>query len=152
MAVVSTGNGTAVDVAEIPWMPMQPRDGSAPRSFAKVLHIDEARNLVVLLNKTVKGTKLPEHVHTCDALTYTLSGSWAYRDLELGAGTFAAEPVGTEHAPEYAEDTEAIIIFVGDSRELLQTKLPDGRVVSSSIDMFIELRRLQEEAMSAQGR
>lgn len=147
MAVVSS-NGTAVDVAEIPWMPMQPRDGSAPRSYAKVLHIDERRNIVVLLNRTVKGTVLPEHVHTCDALSYTLNGRWAYRELELGEGTFAAEPVGTEHAPEYLEDTEAIIIFIGDSPELLQTRLPDGRVVSSTIDMFIDLRRRQEEAMA----
>jgi hypothetical protein len=147
MAVVSA-SGIAVDVAEIPWIPMQPRDGSPARSFAKVLHIDEKRNLVIFLNRIVGGTMLPSHVHTCDAMTFTLSGHWGYRDLDLRPGTFGLEPSGTEHAPEYTEDTEALVIFVGDTPELLQTKLPDGRVISASMDMFLELRRAQEQAIA----
>ena len=148
MAVVPSA-GFAVDVASIPWVPMRPKDGSPARSFAKILHLDEGRNLVVMLNRTVGGTTLPVHTHLCEAIAYTLSGRWAYRDVDLGAGSFGVEPVGTEHAPEYAEDTEALVIFVGDGPDLLRTTLPDGTEITTGIDTFIALKRAQDALQKA---
>ena len=144
MAVV-TQSGWAVDTNELPWVPMQPKDGSPPRAWAKVLHLDVERNLVIMLNKVAKGSLLPEHTHLCEAIGYTLSGSWSYRDMQLGADWFGVEPTGTEHAPEYQDDTVALIIFAGDSPQLLRTKLPDGGEVTTTIDTFIELKRIQDE-------
>jgi hypothetical protein len=141
--------GTAVDTSKMPWVPMQPKDGSPPRSFAKILHLDERRNFVIMLNRTVKGTVLPSHTHLCEAIGYTLRGRWAYRDIDLGPESFGVEPTGTEHAPEYTEDTEALIIFLGDSPDLLKTHLPDGRTITTTMDTFLELRRKQEEMIAA---
>jgi len=141
--------GWAFDTRSIPWVPMQPRDGSPPRSFAKILHLDVERNLVIMLNRTVKGSVLPSHTHLCEAIGYTLKGDWSYRDIRLGPESFGVEPTGTEHAPEYAEDTEALIIFVGDSPDLLTTHLPGGRSVTTTIDTFVELKRKQDELIAA---
>jgi hypothetical protein len=148
MAVV-TQSGWAVDAKELPWVPMQPKDGSPPRAFAKILHLDVERNVVIMLNRVVKGTRLPEHTHLCEAIGYTLEGRWSYRDLDLTSDWFGVEPTGTEHAPEYAEDTVALIIFLGDSPELLRTKLPDGREVTTTMQTFIDLKRQQDELVAS---
>lgn len=148
MTVVTTQSGWAVDTKEIPWVPMQPKDGSPPRAYAKILYLDVDRNVVIMLNKVTKGVALPTHTHLCEAIGYTLEGKWSYRDLELGPDWFGVEPTGTEHAPEYAEDTVALIVFVGDSPELLRTTLPDGRTVTTTIDTFVELKRRQDELMA----
>ena len=37
-----------------------------------------------------------------------------------------------------------MIVFLGESPELLRTKLPDGREITTTIDTFIELKKAQD--------
>ena len=148
MAIAPT-TGIGFDTKAIPWTPMPTKDGSPTRAWAKLLHLDLERNFVIMLNKVAQGTVLPQHTHLSEAIGFTISGHWSYRDLQLGPDSFGFEPTGTEHAPEYQEETVALIIFLGDSPELLRTKMPDGREIVTTIDTFVDLKKRQEELMGA---
>src|SRR5205807_4805989 len=109
---IAPSTGTGIDTKTIPWVPMPTKDGSPTRAWAKLLHLDLERNFVIMLNKVAQGTVLPQHTHLSEAIGFTLSGHWSYRDLQLGPDSFGFEPTGTEHAPEYQEETVALIIFL----------------------------------------
>src|SRR5215469_6591649 len=68
------------------WLPVPFVDGV----HIKVLVADPARRQVVFQFRFGPGTVLPQHVHHCHAIAYTVSGEWEYDGLKLPAGAVAS--------------------------------------------------------------
>lgn len=81
-------------------------------------------------------TVLPEHVHHCQAIAYTISGEWEYEGLKLPAGAVAYEPPGSTHKPSSGPGAELIVVLSSDSHRFLENHMPDGSTFEMDMAFF----------------
>jgi hypothetical protein len=115
----------------------------------KILHVDEERNIVVVMSRIAAGGDGGKHLHLCEAIAYTARGEWAYDNGSLPEGAVAIEPHGSIHTPTSEGGSEQFVVFVGTGPDLLQTLDEDDNVVATtSIKHFKLLHDMTpEEAM-----
>jgi quercetin dioxygenase-like cupin family protein len=114
------------------WLPIPLVDGV----HIKVLVADPQRRQVVFQFRFGPGTVLPEHVHHCQAIAYTISGEWEYDGLELPAGAIAYEPPGSAHTPSSRPGAEIVVVLSSDSDRFLENHMADGSVVEMDMAFF----------------
>ena len=127
------------------WLPVPFVDGV----HIKVLVADPARRQVVFGFRFGPGTALPEHVHHCQAIAYTVSGEWEYEGLKLPAGAVAYEPAGSIHAPSSDPGAEIVVVLSSESDRFLENHMADGSAIEMDMAFFQALDGMtQEQAAS----
>ena len=114
------------------WLPVPFVDGV----HIKVLVADPARRQVVFQFRFGPGTVLPQHVHHCHAIAYTVSGEWEYDGLKLPAGAVAYEPPGSIHAPSSNPGAEIVVVLSSESDRFLENHMADGSTVEMDMGLF----------------
>jgi 2,4'-dihydroxyacetophenone dioxygenase len=85
----------------------------------KVLRVDVAAGVWVLLNRFAPGTRIPRHKHTGPVEGYTLTGRWHYLEYDFWstAGSYIYEPANSVHTldvpAENTEDTDVLFVIEG---------------------------------------
>lgn len=120
------------DGNERDWLPIPLAHGA----YIKVLVADHERRQVVFQFRFEPGTVLPEHLHHCQAIAYTISGEWEYDGLKLPAGAVAYEPPGSTHQPSSRPGSELVVILSSDSDRFLENHLPGGSTFEMDMDFF----------------
>src|SRR5262249_51119045 len=92
------------------WLPVPFVDGV----HIKVLVAAAERGQVVFHSGSGPGTVLPEHVHHCQAIAYTISGEGEYEGLNLPAGAVAYEPAGSVHTPSSQPGADIVVVLSSD--------------------------------------
>lgn len=127
------------------WLPVPSVDGV----YIKVLVADPARRQVVFQFRFGPGTALPEHVHHCHAIAYTISGEWEYEGLKLPAGAVAYEPPGSIHAPSSDPGADIVVVLSSESDRFLENHMPDGPTIEMDMAFFQMLDGLTREQLAA---
>jgi len=82
------------DPATLPWTPW-----GMPRTFFKLLHIDEASGRFTFLLKVEPDVAAVLHKHLGEAEGYILQGEFGYGEERGGTGWYAYEAGGATHLP-----------------------------------------------------
>ena len=127
------------------WLPVPFVDGV----HIKVLVADPARRQVVFGFRFGPGTALPEHVHHCQAIAYTVSGEWEYEGLKLPAGAVANEPAGSIHAPSSDPGAENVVVLSSQSDRFLENHMADGSAIEMDMAFFQALDGMTREQAAA---
>lgn len=90
---------------DIDWIPY----ALIPNTFFRVLHVDEANNIVILNFKMPPWTRTPVHGHHCTATAYTLEGQWYYDELAFNQGDIAYETTVEVHQP-FTRESGAVLL------------------------------------------
>lgn len=114
------------------WLPVPMANGV----YIKVLVADPDRRQVVFQFRFEPNTVLPEHLHHCQAIAFTISGEWEYEGLKLPAGAIAYEPPGSAHKPSSGPGAELIVMLSSDSDRFLENHMPDGTTFEMDMAFF----------------
>jgi quercetin dioxygenase-like cupin family protein len=129
----NAGDPTRVyDGSDRDWLPIPSVDGA----YIKVLVADRERRQVVFQFRFAPGTVLPEHIHHCQAIAYTISGEWEYEELKLPSGAVAYEPPGSTHTPSSGPGAEIVVVLSSDSDRFLENHMADGSVFEMDMSFF----------------
>lgn len=136
---MSTENISPVVTDNLEWLPLllPGSDGI----YVKVLRVEENIGRVVAKVKFSQNSSVPRHYHFCQAVAYTISGSWEYDEGKFNVGDVAVEPVGNLHQATSTEGTEMLLVFDTDSihGHLLDNYYPDGSVIRIGVSLFKQL-------------
>jgi 2,4'-dihydroxyacetophenone dioxygenase len=84
--------------------------------WLKVLRVDLANGVWVVLNRFEPGVRLQRHRHTGPVDGYTVKGRWHYLEYDFYslAGSYIREPAGSVHTLDVPEDNDEIteVLFV----------------------------------------
>ena len=127
------------------WLPVPFVDGV----HIKVLVADPARRQVVFGFRFGPGTALPEHVHHCQAIAYTVSGEWEYEGLKLPVGALAYEPPGSIHAPSSNPGADIVVVLSSESDRFLENHMADGSAIEMDMAFFQALDGMTREQAAA---
>jgi quercetin dioxygenase-like cupin family protein len=141
----STDPTRVYDGTERDWLPVPMAEGV----YIKVLVADPERRQVVFQFRFEPGTVLPEHLHHCQAIAYTISGEWEYDGLKLPAGAIAYEPPGSSHRPSSGPGGELIVYLSSDSDRFLDNYLPDGSTFAMDMAFFQQLDGMTLEQLAS---
>ncbi len=128
----STDPTRVYDGSQRDWLPIPTVDGA----FLKVLVADPVEKQVVFQFRFAPGTQLPEHLHHCQAIAYTISGEWEYEGLKLPAGAIAYEPPGSTHTPSSGPGSELVVFLRSESDRFLENHMPDGSTFEMDMAFF----------------
>ena len=132
-----------------------------PEDAMKILHVDEAAQQVVFVQRFSADTRHHKHTHHCTAIAYTLSGTWVYDETEIPVGTLAYEPLSSTHTPMTTNgnvaDVLVILTAINKDGRFLELHGEDGHnfeltrdvfklMNSMSPDEFLEFQRQQVAA------
>jgi 2,4'-dihydroxyacetophenone dioxygenase len=106
--VVSKAGTYMADVDKIPWTPFV-----FPKTFFKLLHLNEDRGAATLLLLAEQGAPTPIHKHVGAAEVYVLRGSFSYEEGTAHANCYVHEAGGVVHVAEANDEILAFGIFHG---------------------------------------
>ena len=106
--VVSKAGTYMANADEIPWTPFV-----FPKTFFKLLHLDEDRGSVTLLLLAEQGAPTPLHKHIGAAEIYVLRGSFSYEEGTAHPNYYVHEAGGVVHVAEADDEIMAFVVFHG---------------------------------------
>jgi quercetin dioxygenase-like cupin family protein len=106
--VINKSGTYMADVDGIPWTPFV-----FPKTFFKLLHLNEDRGTVTLLLLAEKGAPTPIHKHIGAAEIYVLRGSFTYEEGAAGPNYYVHEAGGVVHVAEANDEILAFVVFHG---------------------------------------
>jgi 2,4'-dihydroxyacetophenone dioxygenase len=106
--VVGKAGTYMADVDTIPWTPFV-----FPKTFFKLLHLNDDRGATTLLLLAEKGAPTPIHKHVGAAEILVLRGSFSYEEGTAHPNYYVHEAGGVVHVAEANEEILAFVVFHG---------------------------------------
>lgn len=91
------------------------RPGPVAGTRLKILSLDRARDIAMLLMRVEPGARYPSHGHTSAEDCYVISGEIVIQGQRLHAGDFHRAEAGSEHAELSSEKGAEVLLVVGAS-------------------------------------